>query len=425
MCPPAGSEHADMAVTNVPDGKKQLASLSQMHDASKDAELLSHLKLMRLEDEALAQALAVERREADATIERIHRANNFRIDEAHIREANIAEAQFLADMQDLERKWIARRQEEEAADLKEEEETQRMLNKVTQELRALKLGVRQREEARQRVISVKRRLQERRATQQIRMQALEVRQQRERQALQESHARIIKNTSLYRNLLLQEYEDSELKGLIINSSGSSDRLNELQQDRLDSDKVHESKMLQLKLRMQKEVEQLREEHLLRLKHMLKTSELELNCVEEMETLAAEHMVEELAKEAEQKKEGEELEESLDTQLGQIKSFQVQRQLQMKAQRVVHSQRQEARQLVRYIDTRQPLPFAIQHMFPRPSFQNSKIAVRDHPTDCICHPIPATSEQSAQSRRQAARTPLHRSRRRARGRASPTGSQRRH
>ncbi|KAJ3036266.1 hypothetical protein HDV00_002922 [Rhizophlyctis rosea] len=315
--------------------------------AEKDEELGQYLDLMKLEDQALAMALEKERESVEHAIEKMHRLNNFRIDEAHIREANIAEANFLLQMQELERKWLQQRQVEEAASLKEEEEDRRMLEKLIRDMRALKLGVRQRREAGEKVKSVKLRIGERRQAFQMRLAAIESRQERERKALQDSHSRIVKNMSIYRQLLVREYEDQALESAVISMNDSQlVKGRALKAASRDTDKLHEAKMLQLKLRMQKEGEQLREEQLLRLKHMQKVCDLELDHVDEIENLVAEQKVQELELEVEQRREMEQEEERIMTQNDALKAFSIQRQLQLKAARITSQQRSEARQLAR-------------------------------------------------------------------------------
>ncbi|TPX71465.1 hypothetical protein SpCBS45565_g01123 [Spizellomyces sp. 'palustris'] len=317
------------------------------HTHQTDHELERILTLMKVEDEALALALEKERASMESTMERIHRLNNFRIDEAHIRESNIAESRFLVEAQDGERKALTVREAEEAASLKEEEEDKRMLETLLRELRTLKLGVRQKAEASERVMAVKKRLAERRTANQLRLVGVEVRQERERKALQDSHVRIIKNMNMFRTLLLQDIEDAALDNFITNGSMSDDgTVSQITTDRADADKLHQTKMLQLKLRMQKEVEQLREEHLMKLKHIMKVCELELEQTEEIETLMAEQKIQEMEVETEQRKEVENEEDQIAQQRASLKAFHTQRALQAKASRTLAHQRYEARQLTR-------------------------------------------------------------------------------
>ncbi|KAI9003539.1 hypothetical protein BC832DRAFT_81985 [Gaertneriomyces semiglobifer] len=313
-----------------------------------DRELQNYLRMMQMEDQALAMAIEKERERIDSQLEKIHRQSNFRIDEMHIKEANFAEAQVLRDMQETEQKLIEQRQREEADLVKDDERHKRMLDKLLSDLRNLKLGIRQRQTAHERVQAVKKRLAERRSTMQLRIEHTELRQQRERRALQDSHARIIKNMSIYRNLILKDYEDKQLQELIASDTDDAERRRQLEEDRADADRLHEAKMLQLKLRMQKEVEQLREEQLLRLNHLTKMSDLELAQVEAWENMLSEQKMQELELEAEQRREVELVEETMEEQVDQLKAFHSQRVMQIKAARTVALQRHEARQLVRCV-----------------------------------------------------------------------------
>ncbi|KAJ3178441.1 Heat-stable enterotoxin receptor [Geranomyces variabilis] len=353
-----------------------------------DEELTRALKLMRLEDDALTLALEHERSQMESSMERIHRMNNFRIDEAHIREANIAESRFLIETQNAERKALAVQEIEEAEILKEEEADRRMVDMLMRELRYLKMSVRSKAQSAEKVALVKRKLAERRIANQLRLNGIEVRQERERKALQESHTRIMKvrngsvftskvqsamraaaravaaapdnlltayagrlelqNMSLFRTLILQETEDPDLRDYLrTGRMDNSAEKNEAQaQAMLEADKMHQAKILQLKLRMQKEVEQLREEHLMRLKHMMKICEMELDQTEETQTLIAEQKIQELELEVENKKELEGEEDQIAQQRASLKAFQTQRNLQTKASKTLALQRQEARQLAR-------------------------------------------------------------------------------
>ncbi|KAJ3159059.1 Guanylate cyclase 2G [Geranomyces michiganensis] len=313
-----------------------------------DEELTRALKLMRLEDDALTLALEQERSQMESSMERIHRLNNFRIDEAHIREANIAESRFLLETQNAERKALAAQEVEEAEILKEEEGDRRMVEMLMRELRYLKMSVRSKAQSAEKVATVKKKLAERRIANQLRLNGIEVRQERERKALQESHTRIMKNMSLFRTLILQETEDPDLReylrtGKFNTSADKTDSQSSIMQE---ADKMHQAKILQLKLRMQKEVEQLREEHLMRLKHMMKICEMELDQTEETQTLIAEQKIQEIELEVENKKELEAEEDQIAQQRASLKAFQTQRNLQAKASKTLALQRQEARQLAR-------------------------------------------------------------------------------
>ncbi|KAJ3055500.1 hypothetical protein HK097_010275 [Rhizophlyctis rosea] len=344
------SDGGDTQVATVPsqqqlqrqDDQKQMTvdSIRQLQAE----ELDKTLQTMKIEDEALRLALDRENEVIQSSIERMHRLNNFRIDEAHVREANVAESRFLVERQEQERQYLGQRQVEEAKTLKDEEDTRRFLDLISREARALKSGVRSRREAGEKVAGVKKRLAERRQAVAMRLASVENRQERERKTLQESQQRVMKNMALYRKLLLQEYEDKELDAFVTNSSEQGQQTKLL--GKQEAQKVHEARMLQLKLRMQKEAEQLREEHLLKLKHMTMICDLELEQVDEFENLLADQKIQELELEAEQLKEMEAEQDQANEQAASLKAFQTQRQLQLKAARTISQQRHEARQLQR-------------------------------------------------------------------------------
>ncbi|KAJ3294336.1 Nitrogen permease regulator 2 [Borealophlyctis nickersoniae] len=307
--------------------KVTTASTDEEARHAQGQELDQYLQVLMLEDQALTLALEKEREIVESSIEKMHRMNNFRIDEAHVREANIAEGQFLIDRQDKERSWLEMRQEEEAKSLKEEEDDRRMLELIARESRGLKLAINQKKEAGEKVAVVKRKVAERRQALAARLATIELRQERERKTLMDTHARILK--------------DVELDKIASGTEGAGGLASSV-----EAQKIHEAKMLQLKLRMQKEVEQLREEHLLKLKHMTKLCDLELEQVDDMENLYADQKVQELELEASQRKEMDAEEDQINTQQATFKAFETTRQLQLKAARTQSQQRQEARHLIR-------------------------------------------------------------------------------
>ncbi|KAI9217182.1 hypothetical protein BC828DRAFT_408742, partial [Blastocladiella britannica] len=170
-------------------------------ELQEDKELQAFMQLTSLEDKAITMALEHERAQTESRLAEIERVNNFYIDEAHIREVNLAEAQFLLDEQIQEKRSLISRQTQEAGDLKEEEEDKTMLDKLVLEFRALKFRVRAREEAHEKVKSMKRRTQDKRRSFGVRIKDIEARQERERRALMDSHMRVSRNMTIYRKLL--------------------------------------------------------------------------------------------------------------------------------------------------------------------------------------------------------------------------------
>ncbi|KAI9173217.1 hypothetical protein H9P43_007348 [Blastocladiella emersonii ATCC 22665] len=363
-------------------------SLLNERDLQDDKELNAFLTLTSIEDKAIAMALERERVQTETRLAEIERTNNFYIDEAHIHESNMAEAQFLVDEQALEKRMQAVRQSQEAADLKEEEEDKTMLDKLILDFRALKFRVRAREEAQEKVKSMKRRTQEKRRSFASRIKDIESRQERERRALMDSHARVTRNLTIYRKLLIEtnpslariiatsKDKDAKTAAVIGNKSGSALAITDgtaagatptstavtvvapagpggnaapaASGDSIskDADRLHEAKMMQLKVRQQKEVEQMREEHLLRVKHSNKLFELELDQAEEWESMQADQRVQELEMEAEHVKEIETEQFNLQQQLSSLKAYNVRRLQQHKASELLHMQKAEAKQLTK-------------------------------------------------------------------------------
>ncbi|KNE58713.1 hypothetical protein AMAG_04267 [Allomyces macrogynus ATCC 38327] len=116
--------------------------------------------------------------------------------------------------------------------------------------------------------------------------------------------------------------------------------------KIDADRLHEAKMLQVKARQQKEVEQLREEQLLRVKHINKLSEIEIDQTEEWETLLAEQKVQDMEMEADHVKEIETEQFRIQQQLNSLKAYNATRIQQHKASELAHQQKGEAKQLIK-------------------------------------------------------------------------------
>ncbi|KNE68496.1 hypothetical protein AMAG_12672 [Allomyces macrogynus ATCC 38327] len=304
---------------------------------------------MALEDKAVSMALEAERKRNDAQLAAIERVDNFFIDEAHVREANIAEASQLVEEQGKEKGFLLNRQKLEATDLNEEDEDKRILDKLLLDFRALTLKVRVLEEASVKVKAAKRRAQEKRNEFSMRIKYLESRQDRERRELGESQIRFIKNLNMFRHLLLTE-TGGELAALISEGAraahGATDVDAAAVAFKTDADRLHETKMLAVKVKQQKETEQMREEHLLRVKLLNKLSEIELDQTEEWETLLAEQKVQELEMEAEHVKEVETEQFRIQQQLNTLKAYNVQRLQQLKANELAHQQKGEAKQMIR-------------------------------------------------------------------------------
>ncbi|KAJ3353423.1 Guanylate cyclase 2G [Allomyces javanicus] len=318
-------------------------------DSSADDQLNGFLSLMALEDKAMSMALEAERKRNDAQLSAIERVDNFFIDEAHVREANIAEASQLVEEQGKEKGFLINRQKLEAADLNEEDEDKRILDKLLLDFRALTLKVRVLEEASVKVKAAKRRAQEKRNEFSMRVKYLEARQDRERRELGESQIRFIKNLNMFRHLLLTEM-GGELAQLISEGAraehGATDVDTAAVAFKTDADRLHETKMLAIKVKQQKETEQMREEHLLRVKLLNKLSEIELDQTEEWETLLADQKVQELEMEAEHVKEIETEQLRIQQQVNTLKAYNVQRLQQLKANELAHQQKGEAKQMIR-------------------------------------------------------------------------------
>ncbi|KAJ3130811.1 Guanylate cyclase 2G, partial [Irineochytrium annulatum] len=269
-----------------------------------DNETIAFLDGARNQDTLIVNSIALERRNIDFKFGHTERLNNWRTDELHIEKANIAEATFLSKLQDEEQAQLLDRQTLESTEEMAVENDQKTFNLIVNEMKSLKLQCLQNKEAADKLKRAKKTLKSRRAAVQSRLTRLESLQEQQRRNLSEAHTRALKEMKLGRNLRLREVEDPEMR-IVLNG-------HEFNAKTLAAESAKDKAILENEARIlnsrifskmvinQKEIEQLREVHLLSLKQTTKVCDLEIDALDEIESLEAQHRAQENKMEADLK-----------------------------------------------------------------------------------------------------------------------------
>ncbi|KAJ3080234.1 hypothetical protein HK102_003196 [Quaeritorhiza haematococci] len=288
-------------------------------------------------DKLLLNHLEKEKQSLEHERQLLGRMHNFYIEEAHNTEENALEGTNVTQQNSFEATVVATQQKQETDHQVEEEVDQIMLNRIIRHLRYLKRKMRQEEEAGERVNLSRMRQKERRAAFQRRIGYLEVRHERERKELEDRHARAIKD------ILVKEKLDAVARN---GGKTSSKRLGRNSKNREDS-KAHmmeQGQIMALKIRHQKEMDQLNEFQLLESKQAAELYEENLEHNDAIEAMEIEQKVRLLDLDAENQKEYESEEERVQRGQSQLRIVHEQRTQAMKARMAAQEQKARARQL---------------------------------------------------------------------------------
>ncbi|TPX73049.1 hypothetical protein CcCBS67573_g05684 [Chytriomyces confervae] len=300
-----------------------------------DQETLDYLDRQRQDDFKIMRSIQQEHQHIEFSFEHAERYNNWRTDELYIERSAVAAAAFMNKLHDEEQENLKKRQNMIAAE-------------------KIKCG--------------KQIMKERRSAANHYLARVDARQERERKALAESHSRKLKHMKLMRNLTLREVEDPEiriiLKGLDMNVKTAADERLRTEALHQKEEKMHRSKMLAQLTRNQKEIEQMRELHLLQQKYIGRVEwriisnfiyvfvyiDCELEILYENEALLSEHVAKEQALE-DHLTELEDMEENrINIKIMSLLATQTARTVTKEAAIIRERQRREARILL-YQETR--------------------------------------------------------------------------
>ncbi|KAJ3109165.1 hypothetical protein HDU97_008564 [Phlyctochytrium planicorne] len=283
-----------------------------------DEETLEFLNAARYEDKVLVDSISLERKDVEFKHGHAERLNNFKTDELYIERANAVESTFLEKLFDEEYESLLARQSEESEEQNAIEADRKTFVQIMNEMKDLKLQCLQNKAAADVLKSSKKTLRQRRTAVRDRLTRLEVRQEKERRSLAEAHARHLKDLKLTRNLTLREVEDPELR-IIISGHDFNSKTLAAENAKTNAVKAEETRVFNAKVfsqlvRNTKEIEQLREIHLMRLKHTTKYCDTELETIDEFESLVALHTTEEQKLEADLKALADRAEGSLQAEI---------------------------------------------------------------------------------------------------------------
>ncbi|KAJ3212274.1 Nitrogen permease regulator 2 [Dinochytrium kinnereticum] len=269
-----------------------------------DEETIAFLHHTSVEDNDIVKGIGLDRRDIEFKYQHTERLNNWRTDELYIARAQEVEGTFLEKMYDEEHENFLARQAEEASEQVAIENDRKTFGQIMNDIKDLKLQCLQNRAAADMRKSAKKTVKERRQAVRDRLARLEIRQERERRSLSEAHARKLKDIKLSRNIVLRDIEDPELR-IIINGNEYNDKTLAAENAKMKVQTAEQTRVMNAKIFTQlvqntKEIEQLREIHLLGLKHTTKYCDIELEAMDEFESLVALHTTEEQKLEAELK-----------------------------------------------------------------------------------------------------------------------------
>ncbi|KAI8851740.1 hypothetical protein BC829DRAFT_96113 [Chytridium lagenaria] len=251
-----------------------------------------------------------------------------------LRERTLFEAVFLDTLYDDEFESLLARQSEEVEEQNAIEVDKKTFVQIMNDMKDLKLLCLQNKAAADNLKSSKKTIRERRTAVRDRLSRLEIRQERERRSLAEAHARHLKDMKLTRNLTLKEIEDNELRVLVAGNEFNSITL-AAETSKANAQKNEETRLFTATVfsqlvRNTKEIEQLREIHLLKLKHTTKYCDTELDTMDEYESLIALHLNEEQKLEADLKAIADKAEAALNAEMTTAKVKSTQREVAQQA-----------------------------------------------------------------------------------------------
>ncbi|KAJ3085782.1 hypothetical protein HK102_013834 [Quaeritorhiza haematococci] len=285
-------------------------------------------------DKLLLSHLEKEKQSLEHERQRLGRIHNFYIEEAHNTEENALESANVNTQNAFEADVNSTQQKAETDHQVEEEADQIMFNRIIRHLRYLKRKVRQEEEAGERVNLSRMRQKERRAAFQRRIGYLEMRHERERKELEDKHAHAIKD------ILTKE----KLDAIARNGGKGGKKLGRNRHQDSRSQVLEQSQIMALKIRHQKEMDQLNEFQLLESKQAGELYEEILEHNDAVEAMEIEQKVRLLDLEAENQNEYDSEEERIQRSQSQLRVVHEQRIQAAMARMIAQEQKAKARQL---------------------------------------------------------------------------------
>ncbi|KAJ3155687.1 Nitrogen permease reactivator protein [Geranomyces michiganensis] len=253
------------------------------------------------------------------------RWGHFHEEEVSLFEANVKEARQLYEQQLDEQRLADDRQTEAAADLLSAEARKRELVGIVAKIAAIKTHTACQDKARERELEFRARQKQKREAFDRRNRVIEATQAKEREELMTTQARVSANLGIIHQLELRGMSDEEKR---------------------QHNKQYQLQYQQLKMRQQKEAEQLREVQLLKTRHLSEQMEMELLANTELEDLSSEHRMYEDTLLASQVMERANEATKLDRQQAQLMALQLKEEQKSAKGSLVHHQDRQRKMLER-------------------------------------------------------------------------------
>jgi class 3 adenylate cyclase len=300
------------------------------------------------EDYRITARIGIEKHVTEFRYEHAERFNNWQTDELYIEQANIAEAAFLEKVHDSEMSNVLTRHAEDAASQKAIFEDQRTFNAIINEMKSLTVQSAQNKAAAERMKRAKAVLKERRNAVRQHLARIEARQDRERKSIGETQKRSLKQKKLVRGTVIRDVEDPEIRiivgGLDFNAKTMAEENAKTNAVKAEADKKFHAEVLAQLVINTKEIEQIREEHLVHHKYATRYCERELEIIDENEALLFEHTAKEQKLEAAQKVQIDAEEDRISVMVAAGLAHQAELRVKEAAASIRESQRKEARRL---------------------------------------------------------------------------------
>jgi hypothetical protein len=215
-------------------------------------------------------------------------------------------------------------------------------------MKSLTIQCAQNKAAAERMKRAKAVLKERRAAVRQHLARIEARQERERKSLAESHKRSLKQRKFVRGVVIRDVEDPEIRIIVsgqeFNQRTMAEENAKTNATKAEADKKFHAQVLAQLVLDTKELEQMREEHLVHHKYATRYCERELEIIDENEAILFEHTAKEQKLEASQKAQVDYEEDRISSMVAAALSHQAELRVKAAAAAVRESQRKEARRL---------------------------------------------------------------------------------
>ncbi|KAJ3019804.1 hypothetical protein HKX48_001731 [Thoreauomyces humboldtii] len=267
-------------------------------------------------DTRLAESLRRARTVTEQKLSAQRRWGAFEQEEITVFEANIKEARHMYEQQLEEQRRTDDRQQEAAMDLLAGEARKSELVNIVCKIAAVKNHLNAQEEAKEREIDFRAKQKQKRSAFEKRNKVIEAAQIGEREDLVAAQERSSRNLKAINTL--------ELRGMT-------------EANRQSHNQEFQVAYQQLKMRQQKEAEQLRELQLLKVRHMSEQMEMELLTGSEVDSMITEHRVRENRLLADQVIERAGENAKLDRQQAQLKALQLKEEQKLAKGDLLHNQ----------------------------------------------------------------------------------------